>query len=72
MKNLTTKATLHDYAGNIADRNVTIDINLNGDYVMHGRVYPAADFEIDPNYGSPIMTHKAGKWSIHYTKSNKR
>lgn len=69
MKTITSNATLLDYTGEIADKNVTIEINADGDYVMHGRVYPAADFEIDPNYGSPIMKHKAGGWSIRYKRA---
>ena len=69
MKTITSNATLIDYTGKIADKNVTIEINDAGDYVMHGRVYPAVDFEIDPNYGEPIMTHKAGGWSIKYKRA---
>ena len=29
----------------------------------------AVDFAIDPNYGEPIMTHKAGGWSIRYKRA---
>lgn len=66
MKTITSNATLIDYTGKVADKNVTIEINDAGDYVMHGRVYPAVDFA---NYGEPIMTHKAGGWSIRYKRA---